>query len=143
MQEFLLKIRYFKENYQKTLKNNFFLNPVPFNGQDYEKQQWPGTSDQQLFRLQNKFRKIPLLVTYYLNKFPFESGKSGKVGIKLQRFEYCTNEKSFLDEIKSIFMVFEGLSCGKKLKKILGLSFKELLQIFISGNYYKLELVFE
>ena len=34
----------------------FFLsNPVPFNGQSYQKQKGPGTSDQSLFRLQNKF----------------------------------------------------------------------------------------
>ena len=41
MQEILLKIRNSKEDYQKALKKfNFFflLNPVPFNGQDYEKQ---------------------------------------------------------------------------------------------------------
>ena len=72
MQEILLKIRYFEEDYQKALKKliSFFLwNPVPFNGQSYLKQKGPGTSDQSLFRLQNKFRKIPLLVMYYLTKF--------------------------------------------------------------------------
>ena len=37
-------------------------NPVPFDGQDYEKQDGP--SDQPLFKLQKKFRKIPLLVIY-------------------------------------------------------------------------------
>ena len=61
-----------KENYQKALKNVnlFFLsNPVPFNIQNYQKQKGPGTSDQSLFRLRNKFRKIPLLVIYYLAKF--------------------------------------------------------------------------
>ena len=61
-----------KEDYQKPLKKLtlFFLsNPVPFNGQSYQKQKGPGTSDQSLFRLQNKFRKIPLLVMYYLTKF--------------------------------------------------------------------------
>ena len=61
-----------KEDYQKPLKKStlFFLpNPVPFNGQSYQKQKGPGTSDQSLFRLQNKFRKIPLLVMYYLTKF--------------------------------------------------------------------------
>ena len=48
----------------------FFLpNPVPFKKQSYQKQKEPGTSDQLLFRLQNKFRKIPLLVIYYLTKF--------------------------------------------------------------------------
>ena len=58
-----------KEDYQKALKKVtlFFLsNPVPFNRQNYQKQKGPGTSDQSLFRLQNKFRKTPLLVMYYL-----------------------------------------------------------------------------
>ena len=68
-----------KEDYQKALKKLtlFFLsNQVPFNGQSYQKQKGPGTSDQSLFRLQNKFRKIPLLVIYYRTKFDdvIESG---------------------------------------------------------------------
>ena len=29
----------------------FLLNPVPCNGQNYQKQKGPGTSDQSLFRL--------------------------------------------------------------------------------------------
>ena len=61
-----------KEDYQKPLKKSplvFFPNPVPFNVQSYQKQKGPGTSDQSLLRLQKKFRKIPLLVTYYLTKF--------------------------------------------------------------------------
>ena len=61
-----------KENYQKALKKliSFFRsNPVPFNGQSYLKQKGSGSSDQLLFRLQNKFRKIPLLLIYYLTKF--------------------------------------------------------------------------
>ena len=61
-----------KEDYQKALKklNLFFIsNPVPFNIQSYQKQNQSGTSDQLLFRSQNKFRKIPLFVIYYLTKF--------------------------------------------------------------------------
>ena len=72
IQKIPLKIKYFLEDYQKALKmlTLFFLsNPVPFNGQNYQKQKGPGTSDQSLFRLQNKFRKIPLLVMCYLTKF--------------------------------------------------------------------------
>ena len=46
----------------------FLLKVVPFNRQNYQKQ-GPRTSDQLLFGLQNKFRKIPLLVMYYLTKF--------------------------------------------------------------------------
>ena len=61
-----------KEDHQKAFKKLtlfFILNPVTFNGQKYQKQKRPGTSDQLLFRLRNKFRKIPLLVMYYLTKF--------------------------------------------------------------------------
>ena len=48
----------------------FFLsNPLPFNVQSYQKHKGPGTSAQMLFRLQSKFRKILLLVIYYLTKF--------------------------------------------------------------------------
>ena len=60
------------KDYQKLLKKLtllFFLNPVHFKGQSYQKQKGPGTSDQLIFRLLSKFRKIPLLVTYYLNRF--------------------------------------------------------------------------
>ena len=59
-------------HYQKPLKKLtffFLLNPVPFNGQSYEKQKGPGNSGQSLFRLQNKFTKISQLVIYYLTKF--------------------------------------------------------------------------
>ena len=60
-----------KEDYQKALKNLtlFFFEPSPFNGQSYQKQKGPGTSDQSLFRLQNQFQKSPLLVMYYWTKF--------------------------------------------------------------------------
>ena len=138
MQEIILK-----EDYQKASKKLtiFFLsNPVPFNGQSYQKQKGPGTSNQSLFRLQSKFRKIPLLVIHYLTKFddiilssfrvipkitsansckpihniinyatsiwPFEFGKCGKEGKKLQKFEYLENEKSFLDVIENVFHSF-------------------------------------
>ena len=71
MPNFLLKIRYFEGGLSKILtKVNFIflLNPVPFNEQSYKKQLGPGTSDQSLLILKNKFRKIPFLVTYYLTK---------------------------------------------------------------------------
>ena len=42
---------------------------MPFNEQSYKKQRGPGTSDQSLSRLQNKFGKIALLAIYYLTKF--------------------------------------------------------------------------
>ena len=61
MQEILLKIRYFERGLSKTLSNL-----VSFNGHNYQKQNGPGTSDQLLFRLRKKFRKIALLVMYHL-----------------------------------------------------------------------------
>ena len=60
MKEILLKIR---------LTLLFLSNSVPFNGQDYEKQKPPGSSDKSLFRLLSMFRNIPLLVMNSLNKF--------------------------------------------------------------------------
>ena len=36
----------------------FHSNPVPYNGQDYEKQIGPVTSDQSPFIVQNKFNKF-------------------------------------------------------------------------------------
>ena len=60
-----------KEDYQKAFKKVTLFslsNPVPFCGQNDQKQKGPGTSDQSLLRLQNKFRKISLLVMYYLTR---------------------------------------------------------------------------
>ena len=45
---------------------------------------------------------------------PFESGKCGKEGKILQKFEYLENEKSFLDEIKSISWLLKGYHLVKK-----------------------------
>ena len=39
-------------------------------------------------------------------------GKKGRK-TKIQKFDYLENEKSFLDEIKNTFIVFEGLSFGE------------------------------
>ena len=58
--------------YKKIIKKLtlFFLsNSVPVNGQSYQKQKGTETSHQSLFRSQNKFRKIPSFVVYYLTKF--------------------------------------------------------------------------
>ena len=47
------------------------------------------------------------IINYSTSICRFESGKSGKeVEEKIQKFEYLENEKSFLDEIKSIFHSF-------------------------------------
>ena len=67
MQE--IKKKHFEKWSFKKLTLIFLLNPVPFNGQSYQKQNGSETSHQLLFRSQNKFRKIPLFVIYYLTKF--------------------------------------------------------------------------
>ena len=72
MQGIHLKIRYFERGLSispKKLTLFFLLNPVPFNIQSYKKRKRPGANDQSLFNLQNKFRKIPLFVIYFLTKF--------------------------------------------------------------------------
>ena len=64
--------RYFERGLSKSLEKIniiFFSYSVPINGQNYQKRKEPVTSDRSLFRLQNKFRKIPLFVIYYLTKF--------------------------------------------------------------------------
>ena len=48
MLEILLKIKYFERGLSKRFKkltSFFLLNPVPFNGQSYQKQKGSGTSD--------------------------------------------------------------------------------------------------
>ena len=69
MKEILFKIKYFERGLSKALKKLTLYslsNPVPFNGQSYQKRS--GTSDQSLFRLRNKFKNIPLLVIHHLTK---------------------------------------------------------------------------
>ena len=54
----------------------------------------------------NLCKPIHDIMNYSISICPFESGKCGKEGKKLQKFEYLENEKSFLDEIKNIFHNF-------------------------------------
>ena len=65
------KNKVFERGLSKTLKKLtiFLLNPFLFNGQSYQIQKGPRTSDQLLFRLQTKLTKISLLVMYYPTKF--------------------------------------------------------------------------
>ena len=58
-------------------------------------------------------------MNYSASTSPFESGKCGKEGKKLQKFEYLENEKNFLDEIKTFFTVFKGLSFCEKNKNLI------------------------
>ena len=59
------------------------------------------------------------IIYYSTSICPFESGKCGEGGKKLQNFEYLENKKSSSDEMKTFFIVHEGLSFGKKKKKLI------------------------
>ena len=51
----------------------------------------------------NLCRPIHDIINFSTSICLVESGKCGKEGKKLQKFEYLENEKSFFDEIKNIF----------------------------------------
>ena len=53
----------------------------------------------------NLCKPIHDIINYSTSIRPFESGKCGKEGKKLQIFEYRENEKSFFDE-RNIFYSF-------------------------------------
>ena len=61
----------------------------------------------------NLCKPIPDIINYSTSICPFWSRECRKEGEKLQKFEYLKNEKSFLDEIKNILIVFEVLSLIK------------------------------
>ena len=48
----------------------------------------------------NLCKPIHDIINYSTSIWPFEFGKCGKEGKKLQKFEYLENKNSFLDEIK-------------------------------------------
>ena len=93
------KSKIFWKRLSKSLKKGNFLlsSPVSFNRQNYQKQKGPGTSDQLLFRLRNKFRKIPLLVMYYLTKFDDVIWSSFLVILKITSSNYIANKGNFLN----------------------------------------------
>ena len=109
-----------KEDYQKPLKILilFFLsNPVPFHGQSYQKQKRPGTSDLSLFRLQNKFTKISLLVIYYLTKFDGVIQSSFWVIPNIAPANLCKSIYDIINYSTSVCR-FESGRSGKEQKKL-------------------------
>ena len=100
-----------KEDYQKALKKStlfFRPNPVPFTRQSYQKQKGPGTSDQLPFRLRNKFRKISLLVIYYLTKFDDVMQSGFWVIPKVTSANLCTAIHDIINYSTSIFPSASG-----------------------------------
>ena len=93
------------------------MNPVPFNGQSYQKQKGPGTSNQLLFRLQSKFRKMPLLVIHYLTKFDDIILSSFRVIPKITSANLCKSIHDIINYSTSIWP-FEFGKCEKEGKKL-------------------------
>ena len=121
-----------KEDHQKALKRVtlFFLsNPVPFNRQNYQKQKGPGTSDQLLFRLRNKFRKIPLLVMYYLTKFDDVIYSSFWVILKIKSVNLCNPVYDIIIYSTSICPSESGMH-GKEGKKLQNLNISRTKRAF-------------
>ena len=90
-------------DYQKDIQNLtllFLSKPVPFDRQNYQKQNKP----------------VHDIINYSPSICPFEPAKFGKEGKKLLKFEYVENEKRSFDEVKTFLVVFEGLSFGEKIK---------------------------
>ena len=63
----------------------------------------------------NLCKPIHDITNYSTSICPFTSGKCGKEGKKIQ-FEYLEKEKSYFGEIKTLFIVLEGLSFDGKTK---------------------------
>ena len=109
-----------KGNYQipfKMLTLFFISNPVPFNGQSYQKQKGSGTSDHLLFRLQKKFTKISLLVIYYLTKFDGVIKNGSWVIPKITHENFCKPIHDIINYSTSICS-FEFGERGKEEEKL-------------------------
>ena len=108
-----------KGDYQKLLKKLtlfFISNPVLFNGQSYKKQKGLGTSNQSLFRLQNKFTKISILVKYYQTKFDGVIQIGSWVIPKITPLNLCKPIHDIINYSTSICS-FESRKCGKEVEK--------------------------
>ena len=79
----------------------------------------------------NLYKPIHDIINYSISICPCESGKCGKKGEKLQKFEYLANEKSFFDEIKTFFIVFEGPSFGENIKILWKLMDTRLKKLYL------------
>ena len=120
MHKNILKVSYFERGLSNSLKkvtSFFLLNPILFNRQlNCQKQKGTGASDQLLFRLWSKFRKIPLLVMYYLTKF------DDVIQFLILKIPFANLCKRIYDIISySTFICsFESgkCGCGKEGKKI-------------------------
>ena len=105
---------FWKRVVKKLKKVNFIFSfkPISFNGQSYIKQKGPGTSDLLLSMLQNKFRKIPVWVIYYLTKFDDIIHSGFWVIPKITSANLCKPIHDIINYSTSIYH-FESRNCGK------------------------------
>ena len=77
-------------------------------------------SDQSLFRLQNKFREIPIFAIYYLTKFDNVTWSSYWVIAKIASANLCKSIHDMINDSTSICPFESGKyrKEGKKLQKI-------------------------
>ena len=101
----------------KKLTLFFLSNPVPFNGQIYQKQKGSGTRHLLLFRLRNKFTKISLLVIYYLTKFDGVIQSGFSVIPNITPANLCKPIHDIINYSISI-CPFESGKCGKEEQKL-------------------------
>ena len=117
--------------WKRIIKKLFFLsNLVPFNRQNCRKQKGPGSSDQSLFRLQNKFRRIPLLVMCYLIKFDDIIWSGFWVILKIISANLCKPIYDIINYSTSI-CPFKSGKCGKEGKKLQKFKYLENKKSFL------------
>ena len=117
MQEIILKVRYFDRGLSKSLrKGNFIFSfePSPFQ-QTKLLRKGPGTCDQSLLRLQNKFRKVLLLVMYYLTEFDDIISRGFLVILKITSGNLCKQIYGIIN-YSTCICPFESGQCGKEGK---------------------------
>ena len=95
----------------------FFSSPVPFNGQNYQKQKGSGTSHLLLFWSQSKIRKIPLLVIYYLTKFDDVIWSSFWVIPKVTSANLCKSIHDIIIPPPFVILNLEAQKGREKLQK--------------------------
>ena len=89
----------------------------------------------------NLCKPIHDIIKYSTSIYPFESGKCGKKGRKLQKLEYHKIENSFLDEIKSSFHSFWRAiiwSKNKNLIKNIGQALNSIINLSLSDQLKKI-----
>ena len=95
----------------------FLLNPVPFYRQGYQKQKGLVTSDQLLFSLQNKFRKIDLLICYILSDQVWWCNVKRCWSYSKNYISKFMQANSWQHKLFLFICPFESGKCGKEEKK--------------------------